>query len=311
MKGAAMKQLILCFVFLLLSSSGYGLTKYGEATVKKGGLTILRDGKRLSFTAGDNSIQILKKDVLRAGKKSLITLNTVQNTTVELGSYAIFQVRPFKISKNTGDLRMLYGKARFKTVGNAKAKSRRFRLRTATAVIGVKGTEWIQQTNSSGTTDTEVREGIVGISTEMGVEIDVSSGHRALALSGKKVSKPIKVKKPSVPSKSISKDEDQDSIRQPDSEATSENLDAVSPTSNDSVNIDAQDFYVDQGVFSLDDFQEAERETEIFDLGTQINKEKIIDEIIENVEQEVEETTEAAVEEASSKQIKLSISFEK
>ena len=306
-----MKQVILCFVFLLLSSSGYGLTKYGEATVKKGGLTILRDGKRLSFTAGDNSIQILKKDVLRAGKKSLITLNTVQNTTVELGSYAIFQVRPFKISKNTGDLRMLYGKARFKTVGNTKAKSRRFRLRTATAVIGVKGTEWIQQTNSSGTTDTEVIEGIVGISTEMGVEIDVSSGHRALALSGKKVSKPIKVKKPSVPSKSISKDEDQDSIRQPDSEATSENLDAVSPTSNDSVNIDAQDFYVDQGVFSLDDFQEAERETVNFDLGTQINKEKIIDEIIENVEQEVEETTEAAVEEASSKQIKLSISFEK
>ena len=282
-----MKQVILCFVFLLLSSSGYGLTKYGEATVKKGGLTILRDGKRLSFTAGDNSIQILKKDVLRAGKKSLITLNTVQNTTVELGSYAIFQVRPFKISKNTGDLRMLYGKARFKTVGNTKAKSRRFRLRTATAVIGVKGTEWIQQTNSSGTTDTEVIEGIVGISTEMGVEIDVSSGHRALALSGKKVSKPIKVKKPSVPSKSISKDEDQDSIRQPDSEATSENLDAVSPTSNDSVNIDAQDFYVDQGVFSLDDFQEAERETVNFDLGTQINKEKIIDEIIENVEQEV------------------------
>ena len=306
-----MKQVILCFVFLLLSSSGYGLTKYGEATVKKGGLTILRDGKRLSFTAGDNSIQILKKDVLRAGKKSLITLNTVQNTTVELGSYAIFQVRPFKISKNTGDLRMLYGKARFKTVGNTKAKSRRFRLRTATAVIGVKGTEWIQQTNSSGTTDTDVREGIVGISTEMGVEIDVSSGHRAIALSGKKVSKTIKVKKPSVPSKSISKDEDQDSIRQPDSEATSENLDAVSPTSNDSVNIDAQDFYVDQGVFSLDDFQEAERETVNFDLGTQINKEKIIDEIIENVEQEVEETTEAAVEEASSKQIKLSISFEK
>ena len=271
----------------------------------------MRDGKRLSFTAGDNSIQILKKDVLRAGKKSLITLNTVQNTTVELGSYAIFQVRPFKISKNTGDLRMLYGKARFKTVGNAKAKSRRFRLRTATAVIGVKGTEWIQQTNSSGTTDTEVIEGIVGISIEMGVEIDVSSGHRAIALSGKKVSKPIKVKKPSVPSKSISKDEDQDIIRQPDSEATSENLDAVSPTSNDSVKIDAQDFYVDQGVFSLDDFQEAERETEIFDLGTQINEEKIIDEIIENVEQEVEETTEAAVEEASSKQIKLSISFEK
>ena len=306
-----MKQLILSFVFLLLSSSGYGLTKYGEATVKKGGLTILRDGKRLSFTAGDNSIQILKKDVLRAGKKSLITLNTVQNTTVELGSYAIFQVRPFKISENTGDLRMLYGKARFKTVGNTKAKSRRFRLRTATAVIGVKGTEWIQQTNSSGTTDTEVIEGIVGISTEMGVEIDVSSGHRALALSGKKVSKPIKVKKPSVPSKSISKDEDQDSIRQPDSEATSENLDAVSPTSNDSVKIDAQDFYVDQGVFSLDDFQEAERETEIFDLGTQINEEKIIDEIIENVEQEVEETTETAVKEASSKQIKLSISFEK
>ncbi len=88
-------------------------------------------------------------------------------------------------------------------------------------------------------------------------------------------------------------------------------MDAVSPTSNDSVNIDAQDFYVDQGVFSLDDFQEAERETVNFDLGTQINKEKIIDEIIENVEQEVEETTEEAVEEASSKQIKLSISFEK
>ena len=88
-------------------------------------------------------------------------------------------------------------------------------------------------------------------------------------------------------------------------------MDAVSPTSNDSVKIDAQDFYVDQGVFSLDDFQEAERETEIFDLGTQINEEKIIDEIIENVEQEVEETTEAAVVEAGSKQIKLSISFEK
>ncbi len=284
-----MKKLILCFVFLLLSASGYGLTKYGSVTVNKGDLTILRDGKRLSFSAGEKSIKVMKKDVLRAGKNSLITLNTVQQTSVELGSHAIFQVRPFKIGNKTGYLRMLFGKARFQTTGFTKENSRRFRLRTATAVIGVKGTEWIQQTNSNGVTDTEVLEGIVGISTETGLEIDVNIGRRAVALSNRKISKPIKVKKVSIPPDS---DDAIKAEQQEKDEAVSKRLEAVSPTSSESVKIDSQDSYVEQEVLSIEDFKEAERETVSIneDIAEQDEKDQSKEE--KKGESEEKETTE-------------------
>ena len=93
------KIIIILFSVLIFTSPALGLTKYGDATIKKGYLTVVRGGKNLKFSDTSQTHVILNKDVLKVGDDSLVTLKTIQDSIVQMGSNAVFQVRPWKHKK--------------------------------------------------------------------------------------------------------------------------------------------------------------------------------------------------------------------
>jgi 6-phosphofructokinase len=164
-------------------------------------MIVLRGGQNLKFSDSGRTYVIFNNDVLKVGGDSMVILKTVEDAIVRMGSNAIFQVRPWKQKKKHGFLRMLYGKAIFK-VRKFFVKKKRFNFKTATAVAGVRGTEWKTQTTSTGVMDTEgieetecfADEEIVGI-TPAGTdfEIHVKPCERSLTLNTVQITRPIKV----------------------------------------------------------------------------------------------------------------------
>lgn len=146
-----MKKII---VLLLIFGFCYGpimaQIKYADAHITKGTLTVVRDGEVTIFESGGEDIEIQEGDIIRVGLFSAVTLKTVEETNVMFGSNAVMHIRPWRVKGRTGTLRMLFGKLRYKTA--KLRKKRRFRIRTAMAVMGVKGSEGIVDADSVGNT---------------------------------------------------------------------------------------------------------------------------------------------------------------
>ena len=226
-------------------SPAFGLKKYGDATIKKGHMTVLRGGQNLKFSDSGRTYLILNKDVLKVGDDSFVILKTVQDTIVQMGSNAVFQVRPWKQKKKYGYLRMLYGKAIFK-VKKFFVKKKRFNFKIATAVAGVRGTKWLPQVTSTGAMETEVIEGIVGFTpTGRHDETRVPEGYYALNLNTVKPTITAKV-----PVEKIFREEKLET-----------RLASLPPTSKESVKIENMEFYIINNIVTADEFKESERET--------------------------------------------------
>ncbi len=269
-----MRKIVIIFASILLfAQSASGLTKYGDVTINKGSLILVRNGQTLRFTDPDQTYEILKNDVLKVGPDSMITLNTVQNTIVKMGSNAVFQVRPWKQKKKRGYLRMLYGKALVMT-RKIYIKKDRFHLKTATAVAGVRGSLWKPEVTSNGILEIEVREGKVGITPTYSrdVEILVNKGQRSVSLNGIKATEPT--------------------AYEPEKEPPG--LDSVPPTAKESVEIDNKEFYVENDLTDMDAFEESEKETadidEIIEEPEEIQPESKEEEPDEETKDEPEET---------------------
>ena len=180
-----MKKFIFLFlpVVCLYMQSAYGLPKYGDAVIKRGSLTVVRQGQSTVYNSGDQAIEIQQKDVLRAGRSSQIVLSTVEETSVRMGSNAVFQVKSWQQRQKTGLLRMLYGKMLFKT---KKLRGRnRFRLKTATAIMGVKGTEGNTEVGSTGNTVLVCNTGVCTMQGNSGDEVDVPKNRASMSTGGK------------------------------------------------------------------------------------------------------------------------------
>ena len=221
----------------------FGLKKYGDAFIKKGHMTVLRGGQNLKFSDSGRTYLIFNNDVLKVGDDSLVILRTVQDAIVQIGSNAVFQVRPWKQKKKHGYLRMLFGKAIFK-VRKFFIKKKRFNFKTATAVAGVRGTKWKEQVASTGVGETEVIEEIVVLTpVDRNFEIHVKPGERALSLNTVKITRPIKV-----PVEERVKEEEPEIV-----------LTSLPPTSKESVKIENKEFYIINNIVTADEFEESER----------------------------------------------------
>jgi hypothetical protein len=194
--------------------------------------------------------------VLKVGDDSFVILKTVQDTIIQMGSNAVFQVRPWKQKKKYGYLRMLYGKAIFK-VRKFFVKKKRFNFKTATAVAGVRGTKLIPQVTSTGAQETEVVEGIVGF-TPAGRhdETRVPEGYYALNLNAVKLTITAKV-----PVEKIFREEKLET-----------RLASLPPTSKESVKIENMEFYIINNIVTADEFKESEKET--VDINEKFDKPK-------------------------------------
>jgi len=255
-----MRKIVIIFASILLfAQSASALTKYGDATINKGFLDVVRNGRTLRFTDPDRTYKILKYDVLRVGPDSMVTLDTVQNTIVKFGSNAVFQVRPWKQKKKRGYLRMLYGKALVMTRKIFTRKDR-FNLKTATAVAGVRGSGYGLEVTSNGNTEIEGKGGEIEFTpnySRNGGTL-VNPGQRSLSLNGIEATEPT--------------------AYEPEEELPG--LDSVPPTAKESVEIDNKEFYIENDLADMDEFEEGEKET------------ADIDEIIEEPEETQPESKE-------------------
>ena len=189
-----MVRYLLCFFIfsLFFAENTLSLEKYGNAFVEKGTLTIVRKGRTIRYRKNrKRAISVFKNDLLKVGKRSYVKLTTVQRATVFMGSNAVFQIRPWRQGGEEGYLRMLFGKAFFNV---ARSGRKRFSLKTAMTVIGVKGSKWEQATASNGITDTYVRQGTVVVTPPLGRPTTIRKNQRSIVISQNRASVPIRVK---------------------------------------------------------------------------------------------------------------------
>ncbi len=175
------KPLLFLTLALLLSLPAWAATRYGEATVQSGKLTVLREGRRMVFRKPNEKVQINHSDVIRVGRRSKVLLETVEKATLTLGSNAVLHVEPWKRAEKKGLMRMMFGRFRASVTGLTGGQ--RFNVRTATATIGVKGTEltalqtanertvlWVENSNSKAPVALEGLDGV-----EKDVEVGFAS----------------------------------------------------------------------------------------------------------------------------------------
>ncbi len=131
------KTLIVVLFIFLIAPFAEAAIKYGEVTIKSGNVVIVRNRRMLLFTQKNNPVTVYENDTIRTLRKSALLLVNSDQNRVHLGSNAIMQLKKWRKKKQSGTIRMLFGKFRAKTATIRKKRS--LNLRTATATIGIKG----------------------------------------------------------------------------------------------------------------------------------------------------------------------------
>ena len=180
-----MKRTIIIFPMLVLATALFAADKpYGSAEVKKGEATVVRDGNNIVIAKNDKKQPIFLEDIVIVGENSELVLKTAEATTLTLGSNAMFEVKPWKSQEKAGSFRMLYGRFHAKT-RKAFGRKTRFTAKTATATIGVKGTEFIASVTPQGDALVLVKESVVEVSGFDGKNQDVAPELLTVVLNGK------------------------------------------------------------------------------------------------------------------------------
>jgi len=145
------KHVILIFVFLCLFES--------SAHSKQGILFLERGSVKLMSPPPNSQTRIIDEDFSKVIISSGEKIHTGKDTSVkikirgkkeiiELSSSVFFQLG--KITKKRSRVSLFTGKAKFKIRGK-KSKKKKFLVRTITATIGVKGTDFVLTTTNAQT----------------------------------------------------------------------------------------------------------------------------------------------------------------
>ena len=189
-----LKPIIGMLAFMLLSAPAWGATKYGDAVIEEGSMTVLRDGQRSVYTPADRDVTINHQDIIRLGNGSKVVLRTVEKATLTLGSNAVLHVEPWKRDEKKGAMRMLFG--RFRAVVTGLSGAERFNVRTATATIGVKGTDLTGAQTAEEDTILYVadsaKQNPVDFTGLSGKDIEIPVGYASLVSGSGRPSHPIK-----------------------------------------------------------------------------------------------------------------------
>ncbi|MFH2131932.1 MAG: FecR family protein [bacterium] len=158
----------------------------GTLTMEKGTLKLRRNKMDTIYTEPALSIPVENGDEIQTGFDTRANIRmTDPSDTIELFPNTFFNVSG--VSREQSELFMPAGKARF-LVGNLKKNvqtgRRRFSLRTANAIIGVKGTEFIVGI-LNGNTNLLTVSGIVSLASISAPEVEVAvSPNRASKIQG-------------------------------------------------------------------------------------------------------------------------------
>ena len=146
---------------LLAAGALWAAPQYGEAVIGKGSMTIVREGRSLQFETVNQRVPVNEDDLIRVRAESEVVLTSREKATITLGSNSVFQVKPWRARGQSGTVRALFGRFRAAIVGLTGGEQ--FNVRTATATIGVKGTDYLVQATPNATSlgVTQVNQRIV------------------------------------------------------------------------------------------------------------------------------------------------------
>ena len=175
------RSLFNLFVFLILFA--FPLVVFGEEAeleLERGLVKIMRAGQVLVFSKKGSKIPLLLKDEVQTGaiSNALIRLPK-KDETIKLGSRSFFGLD--NLTEDQTNVSLLTGKGQFKVTPKKMArkslrrkgkKRDRFKIRTVTAVVGVRGTEFVLGTSGS-QTNLLTLSGMVTIAPVEAPEIEV------------------------------------------------------------------------------------------------------------------------------------------
>ncbi len=120
-----------------------GAGKAGEIEYLKGKAEIRRAGKAIAAAVG---LAVQVGDEVRTGEKSRIRIRLIDGSAVQLGAHAAIRITRYRQKGGLLDalIDLLRGRARF-MVEKLKESDSRYRVRTETVLIGVRGTDILAQ----------------------------------------------------------------------------------------------------------------------------------------------------------------------
>ena len=151
-----------------------------ELELELGLVKIMRAGKALVFSEKGSKIPLLLKDEIQTGANSKAQIRLPgKDETIKLGSRSFFGLD--NLTEDQTQVSLLTGKGQFKVTPRKSARMplrqkgkrrNRFKIRTVTAVVGVRGTEFVLGTSGSQTNLLTI-SGLVTIAPVEAPEIEV------------------------------------------------------------------------------------------------------------------------------------------
>ena len=168
---------------------------FGQAEVNRGAIVLVRSGIKTRYDSPRSDIPIEQGDVLLVQSASQAVLHTGK-ATLTLGENTVFQVEPWEAKTESGSLRFLFGKFRASVVSLAVGEH--FAVKTATATIGVKGTEFAGAATAQGDVVVLVTNSVVEITGLSGQPQSAAPGQIVVAINGKEAATPPALPPPEV-----------------------------------------------------------------------------------------------------------------
>ena len=172
-------SIITCLFFLVLFIQPVAAEE-AELELEMGLVKIMRAGKALVFNEKGSKIPLLLKDEIQTGANSKAQIRLPgKDETIKLGSRSFFGLD--NLTEDQTQVSLLTGKGQFKVTPRKSARKplrqkgtrlNRFKIRTVTAVVGVRGTEFVLGTSGSQTNLLTIN-GLVTIAPVEAPEIEV------------------------------------------------------------------------------------------------------------------------------------------
>ena len=172
-------SIITCLFFLILFIQPVAAEE-AELELELGLVKIMRAGKALVFSEKGSKIPLLLKDEIQTGANSKAQIRLPgKDETIKLGSRSFFGLD--NLTEDQTQVSLLTGKGQFKVTPRKSARKplrqkgkrrNRFKIRTVTAVVGVRGTEFVLGTSGSQTNLLTI-SGLVTIAPVEAPEIEV------------------------------------------------------------------------------------------------------------------------------------------
>ena len=172
-------SIITCLFFLILFIQPV-TAEEAELELELGLVKIMRAGKALVFSEKGSKIPLLLNDEIQTGANSKAQIRLpAKDETIKLGSRSFFGLD--NLTEDQTQVSLLTGKGQFKVTPRKSARKplrqkgkrrNRFKIRTVTAVVGVRGTEFVLGTSGSQTNLLTI-SGLVTIAPVEAPEIEV------------------------------------------------------------------------------------------------------------------------------------------